>query len=132
LSPTKIPDECLLEKNGPTKLIHMVFSIAKNSSNAPVVIFLNECEKFFQSTKNKKSVFQKDLLIYKNQGIAKERVIIIGSSDCPWNADLKLLKWKGISGKPEKQGTTFITTLNILNHIIMGTSNIAVANIRIF
>lgn len=120
LSPNRIPDECVLEKNGPTKLLHMVFSIAKESINAPVVIFLDECEKYFQPTKKKKSKsvfaakFQKDLLLYKNQGIGKERVIIIGSTHCPWNADLKLLKWKGATGKPEKQGMRLLSLLNYM------------------
>ena len=109
-SPSKIPEETLHLKGGPTKLLHLVFTLAKDEANSPVVIFIGECEKYFQSTKKKKgksifaSKFQKELLIYKNQGIRHERIVIIGSTTCPWEADAKQLKWKGPCGKPEKQG----------------------------
>mmetsp|Transcript_66749 Transcript_66749/g.98982 ORF Transcript_66749/g.98982 Transcript_66749/m.98982 type:complete len:309 (-) Transcript_66749:1449-2375(-) len=102
-------------KGGTTKLIHMAFTVAKDPAFAPVVIYIDECESFFQSTKKKKKgpvvdkngpvKFQKDLMIYKNQSLKKEdRVLIIGCSNKPELADAKLLKWKGQSGKPEKQG----------------------------
>ncbi len=110
LSPRNIPEETMQQKGGPTKLLHTAFMLSKDKADLPVVIFMDECEKYFQSTKKKKgknafaSKFQKELLIYKNQGIQSERIIIIGSSSCPWEADMKQLKWKGSSGKPEKQG----------------------------
>lgn len=119
LSPRKIPEEILDLKGGPTKLLHTVFTLAKNEINAPIVIFIGECEKYFQQIKKKKatsifaSKFQKELLIYKNQGIQNERLIIVGSSSCPWNADLKQLKWKGSSGKPEKQGESWNYTIHV-------------------
>lgn len=101
-----------------TTLIHMAFTVAKEKEYAPVIILLDNCHEFFagKSKKGKMagkddasgmdmSRFQKDLLIYKNQALKKEdRVLVMGCTDVPDKADLKLLKWKGPKGKPEKQG----------------------------
>ena len=103
------------DKGGPTKLIHLIFSLVKEKLYAPVVIFMDDCEQFFLPLGKKKKRppvdkngpvrFQKDLLIYKNQSLNKDdRVIIIGNSKRPEVADLKSIKWKGPAGKPEKQG----------------------------
>ena len=118
LSPSKIPEKYLTEKHGTTKLVHMAFAVAKDPKFAPVVIYLDECEVYFQSSKKKKKAnaalkLQKDLLIYKNQYLThKDRVLVIGCSRRPWDAELKTIKWKGSSGKPEKQGimTDFVST----------------------
>lgn len=91
----------------------MAFSVAKDPKFAPAVIYLDDCEIYFQSSKKKKKKshaalkLQKDLLIYKNQCLSpKDRVLVIGCSRCPWDADTKTMKWKGpTGGKPEKQGT---------------------------
>ena len=101
-------------KEGATKLIHMAFTVAKEKAYAPVVIYLDNCHEFFMG-KSKKGGgsainsdmqrFQKDLLIYKNQALKKEdRVLVIGCTNMPDMGDVKLLRWKGPSGKPEKQG----------------------------
>ena len=101
-------------KEGATKLIHMAFTVAKEKSFGPVVIYLDDCHEFFMG-KVKKGVsvnikadlkrFQKDLLIYKNQALTKDdRVLVIGCTNRPELADTKLLRWKGSKGKPEKQG----------------------------
>ncbi|KAL7536431.1 hypothetical protein ACHAXR_007155 [Thalassiosira sp. AJA248-18] len=101
-------------KEGATKLIHMAFTVAKEKTYAPVVICLDNCHDFFMG-KSKKGAgpsinsemqrFQKDLIIYKNQALKKEdRVIVIGCTSMPESGDTKLLRWKGSSGKPEKQG----------------------------
>ncbi len=110
-SPKNIPEKFQRDKIAATKLIHMVFTLAKDSTFAPIVIYIGNCEMFFLSTKKKKGIdtsfaskFQKELLIYKNQALNKERVIIIGSSSSPWDGDLKQMKWKGPGGKPDKQG----------------------------
>ena len=102
------------DKAGPTTLIHMIFAVAKDPAYAPVVIHIDSCEEFFQSTKGKKGKlvdksgpvrFQKDLLIYKNQALSSlDRVIVIGTTKYPEKADWKLLSWKGATGKVEKQG----------------------------
>ena len=90
----------------------MAFSVAKEPRFAPVVIYLDECEIYFQSSKKKKKAnaalkLQKDLLIYKNQSLShNDRVLVIGCSRCPLDSDMKTIKWKGSTGKPEKQGTT--------------------------
>lgn len=112
LSPSKIPEKYLTEKNGTTKLVHMAFSVAKDPKYSPVVIYMDDCEVYFQQSKKKKKAnaalkLQKDLLIYKNQCLSPhDRVLIIGCSKCPWEADVKTIKWKGPTGKPEKQGVT--------------------------
>ena len=110
LSPSRIPQEFLTEKHGTTKLVHMAFTVAKDPKFAPVVIYMDECDQYFQSSKKKNKgntvlKLQKDLLMYKNQSLtSNDRVIIIGCSRCPWKADMKMMKWKGPAGKAEKQG----------------------------
>lgn len=109
LNPNNIPESYMNEPDGVTKLVHMVFSVAKDPSYQPVIVSIRNCEKIFQPFKKKSSgtIFsklQKDLLLYKNQEVTKDRVLIIGCTSAPWEIDTKLLKWKGDSGKPEKQG----------------------------
>jgi ATP-dependent 26S proteasome regulatory subunit len=119
LSPSRIPQEFLANKTASTKLIHMAFSIAKDPMFSPCIIYLDECEQHFQSVKKKSkqesnsaSRFQKDLLIYKNQFLTKDdRVLIIGCTSFPSTADMKVLKWKGPKGKPDKQGTYSAKTI---------------------
>jgi len=115
LSSLSIKGDSFEGKEGATKLIHMVFTIAKEKSYAPVLIHIDDCHEFFMGKgKLKKGGgsnintemqrFQKDLLIYKNQALKKEdRVLVIGCTNMPEVGDIKLLRWKG-SGKPEKQG----------------------------
>ncbi|KAL7550413.1 hypothetical protein ACHAWF_013651 [Thalassiosira exigua] len=102
-------------KEGATKLIHMAFTVAKEKAYAPVIIYLDKCHEFFIGKSKKGGAgstvnaemqrFQKDLLIYKNQALKKEdRVMVIGCTNMPGSGDVKLLRWKGPSGKPEKQG----------------------------
>jgi SpoVK/Ycf46/Vps4 family AAA+-type ATPase len=102
-------------KEGATRLVHMAFTVAKEKSYGPVVIYLDDCHEFFLG-KAKKGAgaddikanlqrFQKDLLIYKNQALNNDdRVLVIGCTNRPDLADVKLLRWKGSKGKPEKQG----------------------------
>ena len=104
-------------KEGATKLIHMAFTVAKAKEFSPVIIYIDDCHEFFMGKKSKRGGggganvnaemqrFQKDLLIYKNQALKKDdRVIVIGCTNMPELGDTKLLRWKGSSGKPEKQG----------------------------
>lgn len=97
-------------KEGATKLIHMVFTVARERANAPVVICLDGCHEFFMGKSKKGGSsemqrFQKDLLVYKNQSLKKEdRVLVVGCTNDPGLGDVKLLRWKGPAGKPEKQG----------------------------
>ena len=102
--------------NDATKLIHMIFTVAKEESLSPVIIYLDNCEEFFLGKSKMKGAnsdaintsmkrFQKDLLIYKNQYLTKkDRVLVIGCSNKPEAGDMKLMKWKGPGGKPDKQG----------------------------
>jgi SpoVK/Ycf46/Vps4 family AAA+-type ATPase len=100
-----------------TKLIHMIFTVAKDQSLSPVIIYLDQCHEFFKSKKKGSSGspdtainestmkrFQESLLVYKNQFLTKQdRVLVIGCTNTPDAADMKLIRWKGPSGKPEKQ-----------------------------
>jgi hypothetical protein len=85
-------------KSGPTKLVHMVMTVARDPAMQPVVIYIDECEQFFTGGKKSKdkdgpSRFKKDFLLYKNQALdAEHRVIIIGTSKNPENGDVKDLK----------------------------------------
>jgi len=102
--------------NDATKLMHMIFTVSKEKSLSPVIIYLDDCHEFFLGKSKKKGEnsdavntamkrFQKDLLIYKNQYLTKEdRVLVIGCTNVPEAGDMKLMKWKGPSGKAEKQG----------------------------
>jgi len=91
-----------------TKLVHMIFAVAKDPSYAPVIIYLDECERIFAKKKDQSSEFiqfLKDLILYKNQGLTREnRVILIGCTSKPELADYNSLMWKGNIGKPAKQG----------------------------
>mmetsp|Transcript_1053 Transcript_1053/g.1385 ORF Transcript_1053/g.1385 Transcript_1053/m.1385 type:complete len:443 (+) Transcript_1053:1468-2796(+) len=85
-------------KSGPTKLVHMVMTVARDPAMQPVVIYIDECEQFFTGGKKNKdkdgpSRFKKDLLLYKNQALSPEhRVIIIGTTKLPENGDVKDMK----------------------------------------
>lgn len=110
LSPKLIEND-FLDKSEATRLIHMIFTIARDERYGPVVLHIDECEHFFQSATGKlvdKSGpvrFQKDLLLYKNQAVQnKDRFIVIGSTEHPELLDSKIIKYKGPGGKPEKEG----------------------------
>ena len=110
LSPQLLAD-VYHDKSEATRLIHMIFAIARDERYGPVVIHIEECDQFLlpASGKNvdKSGVvrFQKDLLTYKNRALKKnDRVIIIGTTSQPELIDKRIVKWKGTSAKPEKQG----------------------------
>eukprot|EP00981_Chlorochromonas_danica_P013134 scaffold5903_cov165-Ochromonas_danica.AAC.9 len=85
-------------KSGPTKLVHMVMTVARDPAMQPVVIYIDECEQFFTGGKKSKdkegpSRFKKDLLLYKNQALGPEhRVVIIGTTKQPELGDVKDMK----------------------------------------
>ena len=82
-------------KTGPTKLVHMVMTVARDPTMQPVIIYVDECEKFFTGGKKNKdkegpSRFKKDFLTYKNQALGPEhRVMVIGTSRLPEDGDIK-------------------------------------------
>jgi SpoVK/Ycf46/Vps4 family AAA+-type ATPase len=94
LSPEKLRGQ-FPGKNGPTKLVHMVMTVARDPTMQPVVICIDDCEQFFTGGKKNKdkegpSRFKKDLLLYKNQALGPEhRVIIMGLSKQPESGDIK-------------------------------------------
>ncbi|KAL3764037.1 hypothetical protein ACHAW5_003986 [Stephanodiscus triporus] len=117
---------------GAMELIHMIFTVAKEKTYAPVIIYLDNCHEFFLGKSAKLDLarrqaqmnnivskrlggppidadmqrFQKPLLMYKNLALKREdRVLVIGCTNMPESADVKLLRWNGPGGgKPEKQG----------------------------
>nr|CCA19977.1 IQ and AAA domaincontaining protein putative [Albugo laibachii Nc14] len=83
-------------KTGPTKLMHMVFSIARQSSFQPIIIYINQFEKFL-SGKSQRSGdanrFRKDLQLYLKAALTpQDRVLLIGASSQPFHTDVK--DWK--------------------------------------
>lgn len=85
-------------KSGPTKLVHMVMTVARDPTMQPVVVYIDECEQFFTGGKKNKdkdgaSRFKKDLLLYKDQALGPEhRVIVIGTTRTPENGDINDMK----------------------------------------
>jgi len=82
-------------KTGPTKLVHMVFTVARDPTMQPCIIYIDESERFFTGGKKNKdkdgpSRFKKDLVTYKNQALDNtHRVVIIGTTKNPENGDMK-------------------------------------------
>merc|ERR1711988_1024769 len=88
-------------KNGPTKLVHLVYCVARDTKNAPVVIYMDQCDQFFtgggkkakNADKDGPGRFKKDLMTYKNMAFVKEdRVVIIGCTSTPEKGDVKDMK----------------------------------------
>jgi hypothetical protein len=95
-------------KQGPTKLAHLIYKLAAENPEvvpggnpqAPVIVYMDECEKFFEAGGKKQKVdkngptrFKKDFLSYKNLGYKPiDRVLFIGSTRSPEKADKKDLK----------------------------------------
>lgn len=85
-------------KAGPTSLVHMVMTVARDPELQPVVIYIDECEKMFPRGKVAKlqdglSKLKKDLLTYKRDALTSEhRCLIIGTSSKPEEADTKDLR----------------------------------------
>lgn len=97
LNPTKLKGQ-FSGKSGPTKLVHMVMTVARDPAMQPVVIYIDECEQFFTGGKKNKdkdgpSRFKKDFQLYKNQALdAEHRVVIIGTTKNPENGEVKDMK----------------------------------------
>merc|ERR1719174_3575873 len=78
----------------------MVYCVAKDIKNAPVVIYMDQCDQFFAGGGKKSkgvdrdgpSRFQKELQIYKAAFTKEDRVIIIGATSSPEKGDLKNMK----------------------------------------
>ena len=98
LSPSKLKGDHA-GKQGPTKLLHTVFKVASASPYAPVVIYMDDCDGFFQGGGKKAKVdkdgparFKKDLITYKNAFAKETRVIFIGCTRDPEKAEVKDLR----------------------------------------
>merc|ERR1711871_1673288 len=98
LSPDKLRGQ-FSGKTGPTKLVHMAFTVARDPAFQPCIIYIDECEQFFAGGKKSKadkdgpSRFKKDLTTYKNNALGPEhRVMVIGTSNAPENGEVKDMK----------------------------------------
>jgi len=92
-------------KTGPTKLMHLIYKVAAENAetmpggnpSAPVVVYMDECDKFFEAGGKKVKVdksgptrFKKDLLAYRKNGYkAPDRVIFVGCTRDPHKANKK-------------------------------------------
>ncbi|OWZ11823.1 IQ and AAA domain-containing hypothetical protein [Phytophthora megakarya] len=90
-------------KNGPTKLVHMAFLLAKATTLQPIIIYIDDCEQVFAGGSGKKgkssastdgpSRFKKDLLLYIKAALEpSDRVLVVGTSADPGAADVKDLR----------------------------------------
>merc|ERR1740130_2609436 len=85
LSPSNLAGKFETSK-GPVMLMHMVFKVAKNPQMAPVVIYIEEIDKLFVTSRKSDSAgrFKRDLITYKKWLEKKDSVIIIGNCREPW------------------------------------------------
>ena len=97
-------------KQGPDKILHCIYKVStedeeahgtgKQNPQAPVVIYMDNCEEFFvaggkkaKPPKDGPTRFKKSLQLYKNNGYKpNDRVIFIGCTSHPEKADKKDLK----------------------------------------
>ena len=87
-------------KNGATKLLHMIYTVARDPAFSPVVVYMDQCDQFFvgggkkakSAEKDGPSRFKKDLLVYKNAFVKEDRVIFVGTSSTPEKGDAKEMK----------------------------------------
>lgn len=100
ISPDTLKGGSFVGKNGPSKLCHMIYSIAKDNALSPIVVYMDQCEQFFvgggkkakSSDKDGPSRFKKDLLTYKNAIAKEDRLIFIGTTSHPDKGDPKEFK----------------------------------------
>lgn len=98
LSPSNLEGKFAGSKQGPTRLMHMAFTVAKSEHCAPVVIYVDQIEQIFTKTKKGSTGagrFKKDLVTYKKSLEREHRVIVIGCCNQPWemsDADVKEVK----------------------------------------
>lgn len=75
----------------------MVFTVAKDPSLGPCVIYCDEVEKLLEGGKKKKAAtegpgrFKKDLPVYIASLTAEHSAVVVGCSAEPWEADAKAL-----------------------------------------
>ena len=87
LSPSNLEGK-FAEKNGPAKLMHMAFAVARAPQLGPAVIYLDEVEKYFTGKKkggDGAARFKKDLVTYANSLKPEEHVVLIGCTNQPWS-----------------------------------------------
>jgi ATP-dependent 26S proteasome regulatory subunit len=88
LSPQNIAGKLGSGKSDVARLVHMVFTVAKAA--APAVVYMDEVDKMFSSSKKKSGVeevtrLKKQIVSYRD-GIGKEdRILFIGNSSRPFD-----------------------------------------------
>jgi SpoVK/Ycf46/Vps4 family AAA+-type ATPase len=96
LSPANVEGK-FTEKGGAAKLLHMVFTVAKEPALGPSVIYIDEVEKMLLTSK-KKTIsegpgrFKKDLPTYLNTLAAEDAVFLVGCTREPWGGDEKAMR----------------------------------------
>lgn len=83
-------------QGGAAKLLHMVFTVAKDPALGPCVIYCDEVEKLLAGGKKKvvtegPARFKKDLPVYIASLTAEHSAVVIGCSAEPWEADAKAM-----------------------------------------
>ena len=109
ISPNRVKDAKDFQNGskGADKLLHMIYEIAREdlekqplgNPNAPVVVYMDECDKFFEAGGKKSKVdkkgpkcFSKPLMAYKKGFKHTDRIIFVGTTSNPDKADKKEIK----------------------------------------
>jgi len=76
-------------KSGPTKLMHMIFTVARSPQLGPSVIYMDQIDKMFVGKKKgaggDATKFRKDFVTYSNSLKPEDRAIIVGCTSEPFN-----------------------------------------------
>lgn len=86
-----LPKDLREGKAGPTRLMHMVFAVARSPEFGPGVIHVDQVDKMFAGKKKgagaggEASKFKKDLVTYAASLKPEERVVVVGASSEPFN-----------------------------------------------
>jgi ATP-dependent 26S proteasome regulatory subunit len=75
-------------KQGPTKLVHLVFTVARYQPMAPVVIYLDDCEQFFQGGGKKAKTDKEGPARFAKVRGREERGGEMWSSQSPFNREI--------------------------------------------
>jgi SpoVK/Ycf46/Vps4 family AAA+-type ATPase len=119
-----------LGKSNVTKMIHMVFKVAK--AHAPSVIYIDNVELLFAKKIPKEDQtdpkrIKKDLLKQLKNLDPSDRVMVIGSSSKPWDAEIKailpLFEKFVLCPKPDYPSRYTIWREFIIAKLPIGTSN---------
>lgn len=109
LSPQNIAGKLGSGKSDIARLVHMVFTVAKDA--APAVIYMDQVEKMFSSSKKKADAdevtrLKKQIMAYRDMISKEDRVIFIGNSSCPFDDTVEQSEMKSFFS-PKTTGKVF-------------------------